>query len=623
MTLIEELTQQFYDWEKCGRGWQLWEEPVEIEPAFQPFFRHYTQYTPLPDDGRKPHFLRSLADRFNNFVRGEEFPAETPEPIEEPGPDRFEDTGSLIEIHISLPSQTIISKDAAEQFLMSVGEFSRPISFEIIGTGDQIVVQIVCSHADARQVRQQLQAFFPEAARTEHTDYAHGLWNSGGDSAVVEFGLSKEFMRPLSCFKRFEPDPLVGIIGAMADLAPGEVALFQVLLSPTRHPWQESILRAVTDRDGDSFFADDPDMVALAGNKIATPLFASVVRVAAHGATSKAAWSLAQSLAQSLRQFADPSSNELIPLSNDGYDEQSHVDDLLCRRSRRSGVLLNSDELVSFVHLPSASVRTAKLKREDRKSKVAPTLTTGHRLILGENQCGGKTIPVTTSAEQRLRHTYVIGASGTGKSTFLLNLILQDIQNGEGIAVLDPHGDLIEEILARIPQDRIDDVVLFDPSDEAYPVGFNILSAHSDLERNLLSSDLVSVFRRLSTSWGDQMSSVLGNAVLAFLESTEGGTLSDLRRFLVEPEFRERFLITVRDPEVVYYWRKEFTLLIGKPQGPILTRLDTFLRPKIVRHIVSQKENRLDFAAMMNDRRIFLAKLSQGLIGEDNSYLLV
>jgi predicted DNA-binding transcriptional regulator AlpA len=363
-------------------------------------------------------------------------------------------------------------------------------------------------------------------------------------------------------------------------------------------------------------------MVSHAGRKIARPLFASVVRVAAHSSTSEDAWSLAHAVAQTLRQFDDPSSNELIPLSNDGYDEQSHVEDLLLRRSRRSGALLNSDELVSFVHLPSASVRSAKLKREDRKSKSAPPIATGHSLILGENQSGGQTIPVTASADQRLRHTYVIGASGTGKSTFLLNLILQDIQNGEGIAVLDPHGDLIEEILARIPQERIADVVLFDPSDEEYPVGFNILSAHSDLERNLLSSDLVSVFRRLSTSWGDQMSSVLGNAVLAFLESTQGGTLSDLRRFLVEPEFRERFLTTVQDPEVVYYWRKEFPILIGKPQGPILTRLDTFLRPKIVRHIVSQKENRLDFASMMSDRQIFLAKLSQGLIGEENSYLL-
>jgi predicted DNA-binding transcriptional regulator AlpA len=177
-------------------------------------------------------------------------------------------------------------------------------------------------------------------------------------------------------------------------------------------------------------------------------------------------------------------------------------------------------------------------------------------------------------------------------------------------------------VIARIPEERIKDVVLLDPSDDAYPVGFNILSAHSDLERNLLASDLVSVFKRLSTSFGDQMTTVLGNAILAFLESADGGTLSDLRRFLVESAFRERFLSTVQDSEVVYYWQKEFPLLTGKPQGPILTRLDTFLRPKVIRHMVSQKENRLDFAEIMNGRKILLAKLSQGLIGEENSYLL-
>ena len=157
--------------------------------------------------------------------------------------------------------------------------------------------------------------------------------------------------------------------------------------------------------------------------------------------------------------------------------------------------------------------------------------------------------------DQRVRHTYVIGASGTGKSTLLLSMIVQDIQNGEGVAVLDPHGDLIDKILGHVPEDRINDVILMDPSDERYPVGFNILSARSELEKNVLASDLVSIFRRLSTSWGDQMTSVLGNAILAFLESSEGGTLADLRRFLVEADFRNRYLTTVRDEEVVYYWR--------------------------------------------------------------------
>jgi hypothetical protein len=218
---------------------------------------------------------------------------------------------------------------------------------------------------------------------------------------------------------------------------------------------------------------------------------------------------------------------------------------------------------------------------------------------------------------------HLIGASGTGKSTLLFNLIAQDIEHGEGIAVLDPHGDLVDRILGIIPQERIDDVVLIDPSDEEYSVGFNFLSAHSDLEKNLLASDLVSVFHRLSASWGDQMGSVLQNAILAFLESSRGGTISDLRRFLVEPAFREEFLCTVSDPDIVYYWRKGFAQLSGnKSIGPVITRLDTFLAPKPIRYMVAQEANRIDFANILDTGKIFLAKLSQGQIGRENSFLL-
>ena len=154
-------------------------------------------------------------------------------------------------------------------------------------------------------------------------------------------------------------------------------------------------------------------------------------------------------------------------------------------------MLLNSDELLSLVHLPSASVRSEKLVRETKKTKAAPASATGHRFILGENNHQGKTAPVGLSSDQRTRHTYVIGGSGTGKSTLLLNLIMQDIRDGEGVAVLDPHGDLIEQVLGCVPESRFADVALFDPSDADYAVGFNILSAHSELEKDLLASDLV------------------------------------------------------------------------------------------------------------------------------------
>jgi len=285
-------------------------------------------------------------------------------------------------------------------------------------------------------------------------------------------------------------------------------------------------------------------------------------------------------------------------------------------------MLVNADELVSLAHLPSASVRVPQLRREEARTKAAPQIVRGHPFVLGENVHAGHTTPVTVSAEARAQHCYVIGASGTGKSTLLLNLILQDVRAGAGLAVLDPHGDLVDDILGRIPESRWGDVILIDPSDEDYPVGFNVLQAHSEVEKNLLGSDLVAVFRRLSTSWGDQMTSVLGNAVLAFLESEDGGSLVDLRRFLVDPAFRAEFLATVRDPEIVYYWQKSFPFLVGKPQGPILTRLDTFLRPKLIRHMVAQRNQRFDLGAVMNDGKIVLAKLAQGAIGEENAHLL-
>src|SRR5439155_16289702 len=137
--------------------------------------------------------------------------------------------------------------------------------------------------------------------------------------------------------------------------------------------------------------------------------------------------------------------------------------------------------------------------------------------------------------------------------------------------------------LARIPVERERDVILFDAADDEFPIGFNVLSAHSNLEKNLLASDLVGVFRRLSASWGDQMNSVLGNAILAFLESSKGGTVADLRRFLLETGFRKEFLRAVQDPDVVYYWEHGFPILKANSVGPLLTRLDSFLRPKAIR----------------------------------------
>jgi predicted DNA-binding transcriptional regulator AlpA len=621
LTPEERLTAQFYEWERRGRGWQIWNYPVELEPPFRPFFYHHADPEPAIDDARKPTILSSLVDGILGRSSAPGLPAPAVEERES-DPEPFLEDDALAEFHVALPGGTKVAKEAAERLLTSLTYSRQPIGFEIVGVKDAIVTQFACSEHDRPQLAQQLLAHFPESAIAEHTRFLEGLWVQDRPSVIIDFGLSRECMIPLRTVRGFEIDPLIGIMGALSGIRDRELGLLQVLFQAVRCPWAESMMRAVTDGEGHSFFADAPEMVALAREKVAQPLFATVLRVAAQSDTEARAWQIARALGGALTQFSNPASNELIALANDGYADEDHAADVCARTTHRSGMLLNADELVSLAHLPSASVRVPQLKREDARTKAAPQIVQGHRFVFGENSHAGKTTPVTLSPEARSQHCYVIGASGTGKSTLLLNLILQDIERGEGLAVLDPHGDLIDEILGLIPEKRFGDVVLLDPSDEAYPVGFNVLKAHSEIEKNLLGSDLVAVFRRLSTSWGDQMTSVLGNAVLAFLESTEGGSLVDLRRFLVDTGFRVKFLKTVRDPEIVYYWERTFPLLVAKPQGPILTRLDTFLRPKLIRYMVAQKENRFDLGAIMNEGKIFLAKLAQGAIGEENAYLL-
>lgn len=620
--ISEALTRQFYDWERRGRGWTVWPDPVDLEPPFRPFVEHSVPRPTIVDDGQFETGLSRFADSFRRMLGLREEQTEVPqiEEEEEPEPDPIAKRNSLVELQTLLPADLDIPREAFEQFFISLSLCREPVAFEILGLPSQIAVQFAVHSSEAPLVSQQLEAFFPEAVFLPHQDALVNSWNEM-ETAVVEFGLGKEFMLRLASGKL---DPFVGVIGARSTLNANELGLVQVLFHRARQPWSESIMRAVTDNNGDAFFSNAPEFLDEARKKVSRPIYAVIVRIATQSKEFERTWEIARNLAGSFHTFANPEGNELIPLTNDDYPLARHVEDVLCRQTRRSGMLLNSDELIGFVHLPGAAVRSSRLLRETKKTKEAPErLLRENGILLGQNPHQGRTPDVRISPNDRIRHMHLIGASGTGKSNLLINLIRQDIENGNGVGVLDPHGDLVDDIMALIPPERVEDVVLVDPSDEEFSVGFNILSAHSDWEKTLLASDLVSVFRRLSSSWGDQMGSVLQNAILAFLESTEPGTLADMRRFLVDPDYRTKFLKTVNDPDVVFYWKKTFPQLTGtRSLGPVLTRLETFLSPKSIRYMVSQPVNKLDFANILDSGKIFLAKLSQGQIGRENAFLL-
>jgi hypothetical protein len=620
--LPEYLTAQFYAWEQRGRGWNVYDEPVELESEFIPFFGHLPpERTKQIDDGRRPRFFPGLQEALGLFKKPSPIPGEEVfNKLEETYPIHayiYDNENPVTELQINFDKDTRVVFENIEQLLLMLSTSRGIVGFEILGTAEKISIQFVCTGHNPSSFKSYIGAYAPGVVINESPENLKRSIDLEQSIYAIDLGLRDEFMRPIRVWNKFDPDPLAGCIAALESLKQGEFGMLQILFQPTINPWAESIYRSLTDGGGGSFFADAPDMLPLAKEKVSCPLYATVVRTIGQSKSDDRARTIAEQIAQSLISFHRTGSNTLIPLAGLSCD----TDDLLMRRSRRIGMLLNSNELASMVHIPDRSVVSQKLRVYAGKTKSAPTEVTGHLFQLGMNTHLGQEVLVSLSPQQRLRHMHVIGATGTGKSSLLLNLITQDIVQGRGVTVLDPHGDLIDEVIKHIPEERMKDVVLVDPGDSEYPIGLNLLSAHSDVERIILSSDMVALFRRFATSWGDQMTSVLANAINAILESKNGGTLIDLRRFLVETSFRNKFLETVSDPSIAYYWKHEFALLRQNSVAPILTRLDTFLRPRIIRNMMAQKDG-LDFGDIINTQKILLVKLAQGSIGEENSYLL-
>ena len=614
LTASEKATLHFYEWEYLGRGYYHFDEMVALEPPFIPFYHKSFRDDTYLDDGK----VTSLFGRLSNLLTDNK-PKEEEFVAKQVKPNLAKVTRQLVGFSFTFQKGQEISSVISVEFLNMLTYSQHPISFEIIGTYDNISVQFVCGLEDSDRLQSHLKAYFPSIIIKDIEVYNIGF-DFNKTIAIVDFGLENEFMRPIQTSNSFTIDSLTSIIATLNNLEYGDTALFQILFQGVTAPWSKNILTAVSDGMGGSFFADAPEMILCAKNKTSVPLFSTIIRTATQGNTDGRSQYLASELARSIASVSTSEFNKLIPLSNEGYLYDNHLRNVFERSSNRLGMILNSDELVSFVHYPNKSIVSSKLGIQGGKTKLVSNEHVNQKYILGVNEHNNIKTSVSINDESRLRHTHIIGVTGVGKSTLIANMLLEDAEKGNGCAIFDPHGDIIDDILLRIPEYRKDDVILIDPSDLDFPIGFNLLHATTEAEKIVLSSDLVSAFKQHATAWGDKMSAVLSQAINTFLESSRGGTLIELKRFLLEDNFRKQFLDSVEDPSIHYYWEHEY-YMVKKGIAPLLIRIDTFLRPKTVRYMLAQKQG-IDFAKCISEKKIVLIKLSQGLIGEENSYLL-
>jgi cyclophilin family peptidyl-prolyl cis-trans isomerase len=606
MTRQEVITEAFYRFELPLRGWKLYPYRVSLEPPFVPFW-YYVPEARVVDDGRV-----SVWNTIKQLLQ----PPSEEELIEEPVVEELQHRDrELKALRVSLPKDHDCDVFQLVSILSLLSFDKTSISFELIASKQEVSVQFVCEDSVVDGLSMSVRSIYPEIQIEEVSYILPFDLDHDNEIAIVDFGLSDEIMRPLNV-KQQAQDSFAQFFTLASSLEQDETLMLQVLIEPTSAPWSYHLKHAVIDNQGRSFFLDEPNMPRLVEDKTNSSLYACVIRIASQGTNQNRSAECAQMLTNSVVSHTKSTSNHLVPLSNEEYPYESHRLNLYSRQSNRTGMILSEEELCNLVHLPSDTLDIFPVSWRFQSSDLPPSLS-NNQYVLGEHK--GKVVSI--DQEQRKRHAHFLGSTGVGKSTILANLILQDITHQHTVILIDPHGDIVDDVLARTPEDRLKDVILIDPSDQDFIVGWNILEARDETEKIIISSDLISAFKKESSSWGDVINSVFSNAIYSFLESPRGGTLIELKRFLIEKDYRDEYVKTIKDEQLKYYWDNEFPLLKKSNIAPLLTRIDTFLRSKVIRNVLAQKDG-INISECIEARKVILIKLAQGAIGEENSRIL-
>jgi len=572
--------------------------------------------------------------------------------------NRLEESVHSVLLQVALPRDNEIKIDAAEQMFSSLaslrkgGRFSsfKPqphISFEIVGLPGDIRFYV---HVPAKLqdlVEKQINGAYPDAeitvvsekdANMDNKQFIIGndynIFSKEGKVAFASFKLKSSNYLPLKLYKDLPVDPLSSITSNLAKMTIGEGAAIQILVSPADGKWKKfgrSYIAKTKKNEANpetAKYATDPKELEGIENKIGKPGFDVIVRIVVSSTTEESANAHLGNLSSAFSQFSG--SNSFT--KNKHWFKSMFVTDFIYRYvpMRDQTGVLSSEELATIFHFPNKSITTPHIFWITSKRAPAPHQIPQSGLYLGKSTYRGLSKAVHMDRDDRRRHMYIIGKTGTGKTEFLKDMIMQDIRGGEGLAVIDPHGDLIEDILPLIPPERSEDVILFDPSDTKRPMALNMLEAETEEQKHYVVSSIIGLMYKLFDPHqtgiiGPRFEHAIRNAMLTVMYE-KGSTFVEVVRILTDAAYVQELLPKVQDPIVRRYWTDQIAQTSDFHKSEVLdyivSKFGRFVTNKTIRNIIGQSQSAFNFRDVMDNKKILLINLSKGKIGEENSNFL-
>lgn len=559
-------------------------------------------------------------------------------------------------LQVALPRDNEVKIDAAEQLFSSFaslhkgGRFSflnpQPcLSLEIVGMPGDIRFYVSTPNKYKDFVEKQINGAYPDAEITEVNEEKsmkegfvvgndYNIFAEDAKVAYASMRLKKADYLPIKLYKDLATDPLSSITSILAKMTEGEGAAIQIMISPADDKWKKhgrahlsETKKGEANPETAKYSADPKELEGIEAS-VGKPGFNVVVRIVVSSSTKESADAHLNNIVNVFSQFSGLNSFT----KNKIRMQKAFMTDFIYRYMPRSGQtsILTTEELATVYHFPNKSVATPHIHwiNSKRAPAAAHIPTTG--LFLGKSLYRGLSRDVFIERDDRRRHMYIIGKTGTGKTEFLKQMITQDIKNGEGVGVVDPHGDLIEDLLQIIPPERAEDVILFDPSDTSRPMGLNMLEATTEEERHYVVSSIVGLMYKLydpnkTGIIGPRFEHAVRNAMLTVM-SRPGTTFIEVVRALTDAKYVQDILPYVQDPIVRRYWTDQIAQTSDFHKSEVLdyivSKFGRFVTNRTMRNIIGQSQSAFNFRDVMDNQKILLVNLSKGKLGEENSSFL-